>query len=262
MKLSKRTFARLLWQEGKSKTKKQVAQLRMLQQSSQQSSMKEIQEDTLKIISDWYHFAIMELLLVKDFKSDPAWIAARLRIPEAQVSMALDRLVRMELVEFKKGHFTSTGVQLKTVSGVPSTSIRKFNKQILEKAIAAIKLQTIEVITRLLRAQNIKNNKLWIIFSKSYIIKHTFEWSHHVVPMVYLQNGENDEKFVLDTMYARRPLEIMKWTNIFMRDDEPCEKIEKFREAYLQSTGVSCFLIETSSHFKTIEDVILDGWSP
>ena len=34
--------------------------------------------DHFRLISDWYHLVILELLNLKDFVEDPAWIAARL----------------------------------------------------------------------------------------------------------------------------------------------------------------------------------------
>lgn len=55
--------------------------------------------NTYRIVKDWYHYAILELFYVKDFRPDPKWIAGRLRITEALVRDAIQRLLDCKMLE-------------------------------------------------------------------------------------------------------------------------------------------------------------------
>ena len=63
-----------------------------------------IPEDDFKHISSWYHYAIISLTQVKDFDSDPKWIARRLGISENQVQDAVSRLIRLKLLKRTLNH--------------------------------------------------------------------------------------------------------------------------------------------------------------
>lgn len=57
--------------------------------------------DKFRLISDWYHLAILELFLLKDFEPKPKHIVSRLmnKIPRPFVHTALARLQRLGLIE-------------------------------------------------------------------------------------------------------------------------------------------------------------------
>jgi uncharacterized protein (TIGR02147 family) len=94
---------------------------------------------------DWYHFGLIELLKITGVKSaDSAWMAKRLGIQPQEAKMALERLCRLELVTNTKQGWKVNQDTVFTTDGVPSEALRKFHKQVLEKASAAITLQTIE----------------------------------------------------------------------------------------------------------------------
>lgn len=100
-------------------------------------------EDQFHVISDWYHFAILELLQTKECQSTTRWIARRLGITEIQAQEALERLIRLGLVKQERGRLLSTEVHLQTTYEVPSESIRRFSRQILELAQNAIVHQSV-----------------------------------------------------------------------------------------------------------------------
>jgi len=103
-----------------------------------------IQMDAFKVVSDWYHFAILELSTLDTFDSDPADIAKRLGISKFEAEQAIDRLLRLELLERKKGKLIATDAQTASPSGVPSDSIKKFHTQVLGKAIQALQNQGVD----------------------------------------------------------------------------------------------------------------------
>jgi uncharacterized protein (TIGR02147 family) len=59
----------------------------------------QITYDTAAIISDWYHFAILELTRLQDFRPDSRWIARVLGLNPDEVNIALARLMRLGLLE-------------------------------------------------------------------------------------------------------------------------------------------------------------------
>jgi uncharacterized protein (TIGR02147 family) len=105
---------------------------------------RQLQEDTFKLISDWYYYAILELLTTENFKSNHKWIAKALGLTLEEVNEAMARLLRLSLIKKVDGNYISTGVQLDTTHGIPSLSIKKFCQQILNKAMKAITDQSLD----------------------------------------------------------------------------------------------------------------------
>jgi len=102
--------------------------------------------DAFQIVSDWYHFAILELTAVKDFKLkySTKWVGARLNISEHIVIAAIERMKRLELIEEINGVPRPTENFTASPDGIPSEAIKKFHLQILEKATAALRVQTVD----------------------------------------------------------------------------------------------------------------------
>ena len=128
---------------AKSRLKREIA-ISKIKMLVTPSKSKVINENKFKIISDWYHFAIMELIHTKDFKSDPTWIAQKLGLNTFQVKEALNRLQKLKLIKFENGQIFSSGIELETTNGTPSESIRKLNKQLIGKAKDSVTLQNID----------------------------------------------------------------------------------------------------------------------
>lgn len=55
--------------------------------------------DTFQMLSTWHHYAILELLQVKAFKPDSRWIANSLGLETQEVNIALQRLLRLGLLQ-------------------------------------------------------------------------------------------------------------------------------------------------------------------
>ena len=97
--------------------------------------------DTFHIISEWYHYAILELMRIKTFSPNPRWIAKTLGLTINEVSSAVERLKRLEMLEVTKdGQWINTSGNNSNLqpNNFTSVALRKFQKQILEKAILAM----------------------------------------------------------------------------------------------------------------------------
>src|SRR5262249_10820626 len=61
--------------------------------------VRRLTRDAAMVLSDWHHFAILELVRLKSFRADSRWIARVLDLSVDDVNTALQRLLRLELLE-------------------------------------------------------------------------------------------------------------------------------------------------------------------
>lgn len=127
---------------ARSSGAKKIAALR-LSRYKQELKFQTLKMDSFRLISDWYHYAILELTFVKGFKSDPVWIAKRLKISNHEAKQAVERLLRTGLVTEVGGRYEKAVVHHTTTHDVPSDAIRNFNRQILLKAADALTFQDV-----------------------------------------------------------------------------------------------------------------------
>ena len=103
-------------------------------------NFKNLAEDHFQVISDWYHFAILELATIKGFQPKPRWISAKLGLPIAETEEAIARLVRLGYVTIRRngawklgeGHTTTLGIDIQT------QALQKLQSQVLEMAKRAL----------------------------------------------------------------------------------------------------------------------------
>ncbi len=95
--------------------------------------------DSFAVISDWYHYALLELTRVENFQSDEKWIAKSLGISVFEVKEAITRLETLKMITKENG-------VLKDISGdvdcthhtFTSVAKKKYQKQVFSKALDAI----------------------------------------------------------------------------------------------------------------------------
>lgn len=101
---------------------------------------KSLDADSFHLIADWHYFAILSLAETRGFRSSPEWIASRLGISKKIAEGAIERLVRIGLLESdpKNGKLRATGDQFAAISSVATPALRKANRQNLELAERAL----------------------------------------------------------------------------------------------------------------------------
>ncbi len=104
----------------------------------------ELQIDTFRIISDWYHYAILNLIEVRDAKNNAEWFARRLGISPLEAHQALLRMKRLGLIKLEGSHLIRVGKNLKTPNDLADTAIRKYHYQNLRKAEESLDRDSIE----------------------------------------------------------------------------------------------------------------------
>jgi uncharacterized protein (TIGR02147 family) len=98
-----------------------------------------LQQDAFNVISDWYHFAILDLTLLSNFKNDPIWIAKKLGITKLEVKAALARLIRLGMLEEKNGVVSKSSAQFTNYQeGITSAAHKEYQRQVVKKALHAI----------------------------------------------------------------------------------------------------------------------------
>jgi uncharacterized protein (TIGR02147 family) len=97
--------------------------------------------DTFQFLSVWYHYAILELIEVEGFKTDSRWIANTLGIAVEDVNIALQRLLRLGLLEMSgRDHWIDKSGDAEFHStALNEAACNQMNQEIHELAIDAIK---------------------------------------------------------------------------------------------------------------------------
>ncbi len=131
---------------ARSVREREEAKLRLFKVDfeKQRDELYSLQLDSFKIISDWYHLGILELMKVKNFRHDTKWISRRLGVQIIQIELAIERLTRVGLIKIEEGKFVAVQSNGWVPGGIPSSSIRKFHRQVLEKALVAMETQAVE----------------------------------------------------------------------------------------------------------------------
>lgn len=100
---------------------------------------KELSIDCFNAMKEWYHYGITQLLFMQSFQEDPKWIAKMLSISELEAKMAVERLLRLGILDRdEEGKLFRTSTHLSTSTDIASAGIRHFQKQILEKSIESL----------------------------------------------------------------------------------------------------------------------------
>lgn len=103
-----------------------------------------INNDKFAVISDWYHFAILEMTFLKNPPKSIGEIAKRLGRTNIEITYAIERLQRLNLLEIKNGKFIAKENITFTQDGVPSDAIKKYHSQMLDKCKEALYMQELK----------------------------------------------------------------------------------------------------------------------
>jgi uncharacterized protein (TIGR02147 family) len=94
--------------------------------------------DQLRCLTEWYYPAILDLATCENFKPDVRWVAKRLRIPVHAVEDAIDRLVRLKLLEVTSKGWRKIHRRIAFRPEKSEASVRQHHRQMIEKAIEAL----------------------------------------------------------------------------------------------------------------------------
>ncbi len=128
---------------SKSKIQRKISKSKM-KSIETLTTTKNLEMDLFKIISNWHHLTLVELIKITKTKSHTlSWFSKRLGIPEQEVKFSLERLERLNLItKVSKGWQAIQDVVIAD-KDISTDSVKNFHKQVLEKAMTALSFQNI-----------------------------------------------------------------------------------------------------------------------
>lgn len=97
--------------------------------------------------------------------------------------------------------------------------------------------------------KNLYTSKIWLFFTRQYIRKYKFDWWFHVAPLVHVVQDGSVKERILDMKYAKGPLKLKTWTDIFMRDNAHCRVVNKYTDQADYPESGSCFVMKSSMYY-------------
>lgn len=100
----------------------------------------EIEGDRLEILSSWHHWAMREMVLLKNFTDDPKWIADQLKnkITPKQAEESLALLRRLNFITKKNGKYVLSEPLLTTSDEISSLMLQRLHHQFIELGVDSI----------------------------------------------------------------------------------------------------------------------------
>jgi transcriptional regulator with XRE-family HTH domain len=97
--------------------------------------------DTFSIIADWYHFAILELTRLDEFRCDSRWIARVLDVSVDEVNLAVQRMIRLGLLDMESADrwIDRSGDGRVSLESVPAEALNRQQDQSRRLSLAAVR---------------------------------------------------------------------------------------------------------------------------
>lgn len=103
-----------------------------------------LQLDDFRMLSEWYHVAILDLTQLENFRSEPRWIAERLGLKTSEVGAAVRRLVRLGMLDVSAEPWKKSHSHVEVFPLRSEEAVRRFHLQMLEKAKESMSCQSQE----------------------------------------------------------------------------------------------------------------------
>jgi uncharacterized protein (TIGR02147 family) len=97
-----------------------------------------VQLDQFRVLSEWYHLAILDLTLLDCFQPSERWIADKLGLTLEEVRGAVARLKRLGMLSVTRGKWTKRHRRLEVPTAQSHQAVRRFHQQMIAKALASL----------------------------------------------------------------------------------------------------------------------------
>ncbi len=103
--------------------------------------------ETVSVIADWYHFAILELTRLEEFRCDSRWIARVLDISVDEVNLAMQRMIRLDLLDMESADrwVDRSGDARVSLESLPPDTLERQQDQSRRLSIAAVRTTPVTV---------------------------------------------------------------------------------------------------------------------
>jgi uncharacterized protein (TIGR02147 family) len=106
-----------------------------------------VDHDQFRLISNWYCWALLEMVTLKGFKEDPQWIVQKFEyaVSIEDIQEALSTMERMQLLGRDRNQkLVRTSKPLKTTSDRASEAIQKYHAQSLKNATESLHKHSVD----------------------------------------------------------------------------------------------------------------------
>jgi uncharacterized protein (TIGR02147 family) len=104
-----------------------------------QGEIQQLANDAANVIADWYHYAILELTRLHNFRANSRWIARVLGITADEVNLAVSRLARLGLLEMadRDRWIDKSGNTTASLAEFNQAAVRRLSEQVRQRMTAA-----------------------------------------------------------------------------------------------------------------------------
>jgi hypothetical protein len=100
-----------------------------------------------------------------------------------------------------------------------------------------------------------KSEKVFVLFTASYINSVRLKWWFHVAPLYTVNDGGSVKKIVMDFRYTDRPMTVKEWTDQFVFTKRECKVTTKFSEYDVNPQTENCYLMYETMHYRIPADI-------
>lgn len=132
-------------EHAKSPNKRNEAKYR-LENLKQENTVKILNQSAIRALTSWIDLAILELTYLNDFEFSTPWISKKIGASKDAVAQSMERLKASQLIKFDDSskRWIDVSPLFSTTDGIPSDSIKRFHKSVLNLAISKIDTAPIE----------------------------------------------------------------------------------------------------------------------
>lgn len=123
-------------QHARSERDRINARIRLTTQNSVEQMR--IDMESFKVISDWYHFSILELTEIRGFNMSHENIARSLGLDSHVVEQAIERLLLLGLLKKTENGYQQTHQNIVTTADIPSSEVREHHSQVIQKSLQSL----------------------------------------------------------------------------------------------------------------------------
>ncbi len=98
----------------------------------------QLSSDQFRVISEWYYFAILNLVKTHDFQPNATWIAHRLGLSESNIQQALEKLKKLGFLIEKNGKLLRAKPKYRTTDDINNLALKKSHFETLDLAKDAL----------------------------------------------------------------------------------------------------------------------------
>lgn len=106
--------------------------------SSDDRTKSNIAAESFAEVCEWYHFAILNLIDTKGFQWSSQYVSKALGLSLSEAGLAMRDLQKAGLIKLEKKSAKVTKSKVEIASPLPSNSIRRYHRQMIQKSLEAL----------------------------------------------------------------------------------------------------------------------------